>query len=171
MSAVAWIMLALGAHAGSEVASIEGGDAPSADETDAFEATLVTWLTAEPDPMPAAEAAEQARWMVEFERAIPWQTGRVEIDGIAALDLRPGDRFVGTAGAAQVLEIWGNPPGQEHSGMILPPDTHLFGPGSWAVIVNYEDIGWVDDSDAGTIDYDELLATMKEVQPSWQRGA
>ena len=46
--------------------------------------------------------------------------------------------------------------------MLFPGGAHVFGPDSWGVLIDYEAMGWVDDADAASIDYDDLLAEMQE---------
>lgn len=125
---------------------------------DALAAHYVTILDA-----PVEEARALAAEMLALERQFAWQTGRVLLlEGAVALDLREGDRYLDPEGTAKVLEEWGNPPGTESEGMILPAGARAFGPESWAVVIEWDSDGWIDDSDAATIDYDELLAEMKQ---------
>jgi uncharacterized membrane-anchored protein len=46
--------------------------------------------------------------------------------------------------------------------MLLPVETDLFGPEGWAVVISYQEDGYVSDKDAADIDYDGLLASMQE---------
>lgn len=132
--------------------------APVIDE--AYRQFLKEWL--ERDGMPPEEAGVTAGNMAAWEASLPWQVGEVDVaDGVATLSLTDGARFVGPEAAAHVLEQWGNPPDMEKAGLILPAGAHLLGPGSWAVLVDYDADGWVDDADAASIDYDELLTEMK----------
>jgi uncharacterized membrane-anchored protein len=62
-----------------------------------------------------------------------------------------------------LVELWGNPPSKEKSlGMLIPMDTPLDAEDAWAVTIRYSNDGHVSDDDASDIDYDELLADMKE---------
>lgn len=130
---------------------------------EAYVDALKQWLLASPDDITAEQAAKDARSMAGFEASLPWQTGDpVALDDVATLTLREGDRFLGPEGAATVLAAWGNPPGQVHAGMLFVRGSRVFGPDSWGVVIDYEDMGWVDDADAANIDYDELLAQMQQ---------
>jgi uncharacterized membrane-anchored protein len=61
-----------------------------------------------------------------------------------------------------LVEVWDNPPGQQSLGMILPADSTPFDADSWAVVIQYQEDGYVSDDDAATIDYDALLQEMQE---------
>lgn len=60
--------------------------------------------------------------------------------------------------------MWGNPEdtGGSTLGMLFPAGMTPFGEGSWGVTIQYEEDGYVSDEDADEINYDELLAQMKE---------
>lgn len=93
-------------------------------------------------------------------------TGQVEIGPAHAhVALRPGYSFLPARDAQRVLsQLWNNPPDKDVLGMILPgSDPHvLLDPEQWAVVVTYVDDGYVSDADAASIDYDDMLAKMKE---------
>jgi len=109
-------------------------------------------------------AVEEVARSIEFERRLTPQGGAIALgDGLATLDL--GERFVflGSEQTGDVLEAWGNPrPNPLPLGMVLPAGMSPLDGSAWAVIVQYEAEGHVDDSDAASIDYDELLASMQE---------
>jgi uncharacterized membrane-anchored protein len=134
--------------------------APAALEPDPYELTLAAWLV-EGGATPEKGAADAAG-MMKAERELPWATGVMPIGDEATLTLGEGDRWIGPAPTSFVLEMWGNPPRELMGGMVLPAGSHLFGPHSWAVLVDYVGDGWVDDSEAAEIDYDDLLVDMKE---------
>lgn len=70
--------------------------------------------------------------------------------------------FLGAADAERVLvDIWGNPPGQDTLGMLFPAEYTPFDVESWAVTFEYTDDGHVSDSDAAEVDYRELLGDMQ----------
>ena len=58
-------------------------------------------------------------------------------------------------------QAWGNPPGGLTLGAIVPLDFAVFSPESWAVILSFEEDGYVSDQDAADIQYDELLVEMQ----------
>src|SRR5690606_42127484 len=69
--------------------------------------------------------------------------------------------YTGPAGAAKVLEAWGNPPGAETLGMVVPADTSPLADDAWAVVITYTEEGHVEDEDAKDLDFGELLAEMR----------
>jgi uncharacterized membrane-anchored protein len=133
----------------------------SVTEPDPYELALRAWLLE--SGAPAEEASSTAADMAKFERELPWGTGVMPVGEEATVSLGEGDHWLGPAPTSTVLEMWGNPPDQNLvGGLIVPAGSHLFGPHSWAVLVDYVGDGWVDDADAAEIDYDDLLAEMKE---------
>src|SRR5688572_14612284 len=135
--------------------------APAAAEPDPYEVALRAWLVeggATPD-----EAATDAAAMMQAERELPWaSSGVMPVGDEATVKLGEGDRWIGPDPTSAVLEWWGNPPEELMGGLILPAGSHLFGPHSWAVLVDYVGDGWIDDADAAEIDYDDLLVDMQE---------
>ncbi len=103
--------------------------------------------------------------------AINYQRGRVDIgSGIATLNVPEGYKYVGAEQSDYILtEVWGNPPGQNSLGMILPEDQTPFTDGSYAIIISYSEEGYVDDDDAQDLDYDDLLETMQEDTKEWSK--
>ena len=111
-------------------------------------------------PEDAAQAEQRAK---EFESKLHYQTGSISLrDGLAQLQLPEGFRYLPPADAETVLVRWGNPPGAETLGMIVPPKVGVTGAGSWAVVIQYQEDGYVKDSDADKIDYAKLLKRMQE---------
>jgi len=127
---------------------------------------------AEPEPKAEAEptaeeqaAAEQAAAeaaMRAFEESLTFRTGTIDLPcGKAQLALPDGYRYLGPADADKVLQAWGNLPQPDTEGMVVAAEVSLFADATWAVIVEYSDHGHVDDSDAASTDWNELLAQMK----------
>jgi uncharacterized membrane-anchored protein len=92
-----------------------------------------------------------------------WHTGVVDLgDGIGTLTIPDGFRYLGPEDASAVLvDLWGNPP-SDTWGMLFPIEVEPMDENSWAVEISYSEDGFVDDSDAADIDYDDLLATMQD---------
>ena len=111
--------------------------------------------------MKEAEAAAQKQ-LASFL----YETGDVELKaGRARLSLPPGYRFIGpNDGKKLIEEIWGNPPGSGNriEGVVIPKGQDLADTYSWAIVVSFEEDGYVSDHDADDINYDDLLADMKE---------
>ena len=112
----------------------------------------------------SAEEEAYYAWAGEIWDALDRQTGRIEIPGTGAvLDVPDSFYYLNPADAERVLvEVWENPPGQMTLGMLFPADKTPFDNDSWAVIIRYEEDGYVSDEDADDIDYAELLTQMKQ---------
>ena len=116
-------------------------------------------------PCWAEETAEtEADPVDEFLSSLNYRKGLVELpDGIATLDVPETFRYIGPEDSKRFLEEgWGNPDGSNQIGMLLPMETDLFGDNGWAVVISYQEDGYVSDKDAGKIDYDELLKSMQD---------
>lgn len=99
-------------------------------------------------------------------RSLDFQTGRVRVaDDLATIDLPDGWAYLQAADARFVVEdLWGNPQDPSVVGFVAPPDGGEGGGeggGNWGIVVSYEHDGHVEDSDAASIDFDELLASMQ----------
>jgi uncharacterized membrane-anchored protein len=91
------------------------------------------------------------------------QQGKIALPGgIATLDLPPNFRYLDRGDSARLLEAWGNPPGTESLGMIVPAGVNPMSPESWGVVVTYDKDGHVKDDDADGINYTKLLKEMQE---------
>lgn len=94
---------------------------------------------------------------------LKYQQGTIKLHGdLATLEVPSQFRFLNGADANTVLvRLWGNPPGGEPLGMLVPADTSPLSKDCWAVIITYEEQGYVKDKDAEKINYDDLLKQMK----------
>jgi uncharacterized membrane-anchored protein len=81
---------------------------------------------------------------------------------VATLHLGTRYRYLDAGETEKMLVAWGNQPGSETQGAIVPADVEPFSETGWAVILTYQDDGHVDDSDARDIDYDDMLKDMKK---------
>lgn len=61
-----------------------------------------------------------------------------------------------------IEKIWGNPNGGGTLGALIPTNTSMLSPESWAIIITYNNDGYVKDHDAESINYDSLLKEMQE---------
>ena len=117
-------------------------------------------LTQEPPPPPAEVTAE------EFEAKLGYQTGTVSLkDGLATLRLPESFRFLPPEGSRRLLEeAWGNPPGSAEGvlGMLVPTAVSPLSDDGWAVVITYDEDGFVNDTDASKIDYAKLMKQMQE---------
>ena len=117
-------------------------------------------------PTAPSGAGGTATTSEEFEAKLGYRTGTIALDnGIATLRLPPSLRYLGHDGAKRLLEDgWGNPPGSADGvlGMIVPTAVSPLDSAGWAVVIQFNEDGYVDDKDAATIDYDKLLQQMKQ---------
>ena len=113
---------------------------------------------------PPDESAALAKFR-QLTASLKYRDGEVALSGgIAKLKLPPTLRYLGPEDTATVLErIWGNPPSRKKPlGMLVPADVSFASPEAWAVIISYEEDGYVKDDDASKINYDDLLKKMRE---------
>jgi uncharacterized membrane-anchored protein len=96
--------------------------------------------------------------------ALRFQQGEVVLkDGLATLKVPDGVQFLNGRDAHRVLvTLWGNPPMPDPLGLLMPANASPLDPGSWAVIITYEEEGYVKDKDAEKIDYADLLKQMQK---------
>ena len=112
---------------------------------------------------------EQEQYIIAAKKiwdSLDRQQGDIALpNGVATLKV-PDDFYYLDPKDTEIIlvEVWGNPPGagQNTLGMLFPSDSTPFDEGSWGVIVEYEEDGYVSDKNADEIDYDELLSQMKE---------
>ncbi|MBZ9908022.1 MULTISPECIES: DUF2167 domain-containing protein [unclassified Mesorhizobium] len=88
------------------------------------------------------------------------------VDLAEGVHLTLGDKFyfLNKKDTASVLtEAWGNPASSaaDSVGMIFPAKYDPIADGNWGIELRWEKIGYVDDGDAASIDYGELLRTMQ----------
>ncbi len=112
----------------------------------------------------SAEEREYLAWASNLWDSMDRKTGKIELaQAGAVLDVPESFYYLNSADAEKVLvEVWGNPPGQDTLGMIFPSDMTPFDEASWAVTIEYEEDGYVSDENANEINYSELLAQMKK---------
>lgn len=92
------------------------------------------------------------------------KTGAVDLAVGVHLNLGDNFYFLDKKDAVSVLtEAWGNPPNSASDtvGMIFPAKYDPLAEGNWGIELRWEKIGYVNDGDAASIDYDELLKSMQ----------
>lgn len=112
----------------------------------------------------AAQPAGETR--EEFEAKLGYQTGTIELEnGLATIKVPPSFRFLGPVGSERLLtEGWSNPAGAAEGvlGMLVPAATSPLSDEGWGIVITYDADGYVDDDDAGSIDYAEMLKEMQD---------
>ena len=119
---------------------------------------------------PAARAQDDApdqaalAKVTQLADSLKYQDGEITLRGdLAKLKLPREFRYLGPDDAATVLErIWGNPPSRTKTlGLLVPAAIPIIASNSWAVIITYDEDGYIKDDDASKIDYNDLLKSMR----------
>jgi uncharacterized membrane-anchored protein len=113
------------------------------------------------DSLPADSLAART---AKFAASLKYQTGDVQLrDGIATLKGVGGTyRFLDGEQAGRVLRAWGNPVKDNPLGMLVPAKMSPVDSGAWAIVITYQDDGYVSDSGASRINYDSLLGQLQQ---------
>ncbi|NUP95241.1 MAG: DUF2167 domain-containing protein [Planctomycetaceae bacterium] len=90
--------------------------------------------------------------------SIRWQVGPTEgkLGSRGKIQVPEGLVFANKPDTQKLMEMMQNPISNDELGLVGAPDL------SWFVVFEFEDSGWVDDSDKDDLDADELLETLKE---------
>jgi uncharacterized membrane-anchored protein len=121
------------------------------------------WANAQEEEMSAEESQYRAEMQAILDNLDP-QTGKIQLQDAQVTLTVPDDfYFLGAGDSETVLvDVWGNPPGQDLLGMLFPANASPFDYDAWAVTIAYTDDGHVSDEDAADIDYDQLLEDMQD---------
>ncbi|MCG6147401.1 DUF2167 domain-containing protein [Leptospira levettii] len=96
---------------------------------------------------------------------LKYQTGTVTIgDKLATIKVPKGFKYLDAKQSQFVLhEVWGNPLNEGILGMLFKSDqTPISDNFTYALTYSFSEDGYVSDSDANEINYDDLLKSMKE---------
>ncbi|MDH4319498.1 MAG: DUF2167 domain-containing protein [Desulfobulbaceae bacterium] len=112
----------------------------------------------------AADDGAEGMTVEAFLASLNFQSGKITIaDDLVTLNLPDGFRYLSPKDAERVLvDAWGNPPGAENLGMIVPVSPGLFDDNGWAAIISYEEDGYVSDEEAEDIDYEKMKKELRE---------
>lgn len=126
-----------------------------------FLALFSITLSAQEAPEAAAEPQISAE---EFLQSLKPQSGNITLPNkVATIQLKEGFQYLSPESTEKLLvDAWGNPPGNETLGMIIPVSVSPLAENGWGVVITYDEDGYVSDEDADSIDYSELLSDMKE---------
>lgn len=85
---------------------------------------------------------------------------------IADLNVPTGFKYLNGKDSEMILtELWGNPPSEREEdrslGMLIVEDKTANDDSTFVINITYSEDGFIDDSDAKDIDYEELLETMQ----------
>lgn len=120
--------------------------------------------SSKPEAEKGAELLKQIEAINKIEAGLKYEQGVVTLkNGLAKISLSERFRYLNPDDAQKVIEdLWGNPPRGKSLGMIVPADFKPTAENSWAVVITYEEDGYVKDDEAASINYDDLLKQMKE---------
>jgi uncharacterized membrane-anchored protein len=110
-------------------------------------------------------AAQDSLTPEEFEAKLAYKTGTVQISGgMATIKLPESFRYLDEDDSRRVLVAWGNPPeaASDVLGMLVPSDASPLSEDGWAIVITYDDDGYVSDEDAKTLNFDKILSEMQE---------
>jgi len=107
------------------------------------------------------DAIDKAKKLAD---SLHYQKGDITLrGGLAKIHVPGGFRYLDPADAGTVLsKIWGNPPSSNTLGMLVPADLSVASRDAWAVIITYDEDGYVKDDEAAKMDYDKLLKQMQD---------
>ena len=128
-----------------------------------FCATLGFLRADEKQPSPKEIAAFQR--VMKTIGELQYQSGEIKLlGGKATIKLTDDFRFLDSPNARKVLvDIWNNPPDAGSTdGMIVPKDINYVDGDGWAAIIQWKEEGYVKDSDFDSIDFNKMLAELKE---------
>lgn len=112
-----------------------------------------------------APLASAQRSPEDILKTLNFRSGTITLgDDLAEVVLTNNFRYLNNTDTQTFLtKVWGNPPGSGNDslGMLLPIDKDPLSADGWAVIISYDPSGYVSDSDAGKIDYDQLMREMQ----------
>src|SRR5258705_239596 len=80
----------------------------------------------------------------QVEADLRFQTGHVTVrGGLATFELSADFRYLDPQETDVVLRAWGNPPGNETLGMLVPAGVRVLAPEGWGVIISFSEAGYV----------------------------
>jgi uncharacterized membrane-anchored protein len=124
-------------------------------------------------PLTAAAQAPETPPAAQAQRPPPLtglvkRTGQIALPAAKAkLTMSKDYYFLDASDAKRVLvDAWGNPPSavEDVLGMIFPTRFEPDGKGAWGAVVTFRDIGFVEDKDARSTDYDKVLADLRATE-------
>ena len=100
----------------------------------------------------------------ESKPAIQWQQGPVtaSLGSYAQIKVPIGYRITGAEGTKIAMEEMGNPTSGDEVGLLTPTPTKDDKGGHWFVLFEFDDVGYVSDSDKSKLDPDAILSSIKK---------
>ena len=105
--------------------------------------------------------------MLQKYASIQWESGphTGKIGQHAEIKLPSGYAFTGAQGAQDLLEVYGNPRDPGILAAIVPEDEDS----DWTLVFQFDDIGYVDDSDREALDAEALITAFRDGIPAGNR--
>ncbi len=103
--------------------------------------------------------------ILQIVKNLKYQQGTIDLrGGLAKLTVPKEFNYLSPEDAETVLvKLWGNPPSKARLlGMLMPAGLTPLNTNCWVVTINYSEDGYVKDSDANKINYDDLLKQMQK---------
>jgi len=103
--------------------------------------------------------------ILQIVNNLKYQQGEIDLrNGLAKLTVPKEFNYLGPEDAEKVLvKLWGNPPSETKLlGMLMPAGLTPLNTNCWVVTIDYSEDGYVKDSDASKINYDDLLKQMQK---------
>ena len=127
----------------------------------------ISFLNAQVDSLEVEQDFDEAAYqqvLDSINNSFTFQTGEIDLgNGLAQLHVPQNFKYLDKEQSNTVLvDLWGNPP-EETLGMLFPENSKILGEEfTYAIEITYSEDGYVDDSDAKDIDYDDLLEEMQK---------
>jgi uncharacterized membrane-anchored protein len=103
--------------------------------------------------------------IIQILKSLKYQQGEIDLHGgLAKLTVPKEFNFLGSDDAETVLvKLWGNPPSEvKPLGLLIPAGMTPLSSNAWVVTIDYSEDGYVKDTDASKINYDDLLKQMQK---------
>ena len=121
-------------------------------------------LTATPFAQDQPDKTAQREKRQKLADGLNYQKGEITLKGgLAKIRVPEEFRYLDSKDADTVLSrLWGNPPDSSTLGLIVPAKISVASEEAWAVIITYDEDGYVKDDEAEKMDYDKLIQQMRE---------
>ena len=88
---------------------------------------------------------------------IQWHPGpyKAALGDVGQIDIPQGYKFADKDGTRRLMELTQNPSSEGELGTVVPED------GSWFIVFDFDEIGYVKDDEKASLDADKILATLK----------
>jgi uncharacterized membrane-anchored protein len=95
---------------------------------------------------------------------IEWHKGpyRAHLGTIAEIDIPKGYAFADNEGTRRFMELTHNPSSESELGIIIPIGEAGVSSNSWFLLFDFDEIGYVSDSEKSSLDADKILASLQK---------